>query len=209
MNSKSGTASFNSSVIWASNPGIIILRVVIFSLIFSFSIVLETIFAVNFSADHAVRTLIPSAGITIRYDGTSIFSSSFATAKNVSAKFVVKNIIEFSFGSLNSYKFDMIDINDYLNDIKPFIVGGGMNYSYSFDGERVYNEMPYLLEAGTPNIAGIIGFSSSINYLLKIGMNNIEKYEKDLRKYALEKLKVENVKEIEQHATNLSSHIQP
>ena len=49
--------------------------------------------------------------------------------------------------------------------------------------------MPDKLEAGTPNIADIIAYGNTINYLFKIGMNNIEKYEKDLRKYAIEKLK--------------------
>lgn len=78
---------------------------------------------------------------------------------------------------------------DLVNDIKPIIVGGGMNSSFEYDGVKEYNEMPHLLEAGTPNIAGVIGFGSIINYLAKIGMNNIERYEKDLRKYAIEKLK--------------------
>ena len=78
---------------------------------------------------------------------------------------------------------------DLMNDIKPIIVGGGMNASYEFDGTREYNEMPHLLEAGTPNIADVIGFGSVLNYLSKIGMKRIEDYEKDLRKYAIEKLK--------------------
>ena len=77
----------------------------------------------------------------------------------------------------------------YLNDIKPIIVGGGMNSSFDYSGNKVYNNMPYLLEAGTPNIAGVIGFGSALNYLNNIGMNRIEKYVKDLRKYAIEKLK--------------------
>lgn len=78
---------------------------------------------------------------------------------------------------------------DLLNDIKPIIYGGGMNSSFEFDGVKEYNEMPYLLEAGTPNIADVIGFGSIINYLNKIGINNIENYEINLRKYAIEKLK--------------------
>jgi len=79
--------------------------------------------------------------------------------------------------------------DDYLNDIKPIIVGGGMNASFEYSGIKEYKEMPYILEAGTPNIAGIIGFGSVINYINKIGINNIEKYVKDLRKYAIEQLK--------------------
>ena len=77
----------------------------------------------------------------------------------------------------------------YLNEIKPIIFGGGMNASFEFDGTREYSDMPYKLEAGTPNVADIIAFGNTINYLRKIGMNNIEKYEKELREYAIKKLK--------------------
>ena len=77
----------------------------------------------------------------------------------------------------------------YVNDIKPIIFGGGMNATFEFDGTREYSDMPYKLEAGTPNIADIIAFGNTLNYLSKIGMNNIDRYEKDLRKYAIEKLK--------------------
>lgn len=78
---------------------------------------------------------------------------------------------------------------EYLNQIKPIIVGGGMNSSFEFDGTKSYNEMPHLLEAGTPNISGVIGFGSILNYLFNLGISNIENYEKDLRRYAIEKLK--------------------
>ena len=77
----------------------------------------------------------------------------------------------------------------HFNDIKPIIVGGGMNATFLDDGTYEYSKMPHLLEAGTPNIAGVIGFGSVINYLLKIGMNNIENYEKELRDYAIKRLK--------------------
>lgn len=77
----------------------------------------------------------------------------------------------------------------YVNEIKPIIFGGGMNATFEFDGTREYSDMPYKLEAGTPNIADIIAFGNTLNYLSKIGMNNIDKYEKTLRKYAIEKLK--------------------
>lgn len=78
---------------------------------------------------------------------------------------------------------------DLLSKMQPLIVGGGMNGSFSVDGEISYNEQPYLYEAGTPNIAGIIGFGSVINYLKNIGMDNISKYEKELRDYAVNRLK--------------------
>lgn len=77
----------------------------------------------------------------------------------------------------------------YLEEIKPIIVGGGMNSSFEYSGHKQYNKMPDLLEAGTLNIAGIIGFGASLNYLNKTGMNKIENYVKKLREYAVKELK--------------------
>ena len=78
---------------------------------------------------------------------------------------------------------------DLVNSIEPIILGGGMNASFNYDGEFEYSDMPYKLEAGTPNISGVIGLSSIINYLNMIGMDKINAYENDLREYALNKLK--------------------
>ncbi len=78
---------------------------------------------------------------------------------------------------------------DVLKNIKPIIFGGGMNSSFGSDLTRVYDEIPELLEAGTPNIAGVIGFGRVIEYINKIGLDKIQKYESELKKYALEKLK--------------------
>ncbi len=64
-----------------------------------------------------------------------------------------------------------------------------MNSSFEFDGTVVYNEIPHFFEAGTPNIASVIGFGAVIEYLESIGMDRIEAYEKELRSYAIEKLR--------------------
>lgn len=79
-----------------------------------------------------------------------------------------------------------------LNNIKPIIFGGGMNSSYTSDFKRVYDELPYLLEAGTPNIAGVIGFGKVIEYINNIGIEKIEQYEINLKKYALKELQKVN-----------------
>ena len=94
---------------------------------------------------------------------------------------------------------------ELLNNIKPIIFGGGMNASFQFDGTRIYNEIPSLLEAGTPNIAGVIGFGEAIKYLNNIGMDNISNYEKDLKRYAINKLK--NVNDIIIYNENSESGI--
>ena len=77
---------------------------------------------------------------------------------------------------------------ELLNNIKPLIYGGGMNASFDYDGIRKYKELPYLLEAGTPNIADVIAFGKVVEYIENIGMENIEKKEQELKKYAIEKL---------------------
>ncbi len=78
---------------------------------------------------------------------------------------------------------------ELLNNTRPIEFGGGMNSIFSNDGVRIYNELPHLLEAGTPNIAGVIGFGAVIEYINKIGIDKIESYEKELRDYAISKLK--------------------
>lgn len=92
-----------------------------------------------------------------------------------------------------------------LTNIRPIIFGGGMNASFTPNGIREYKELPYLLEAGTQNIAGVIAFGSVINYLTNIGLKNIKEYEENLRKYAIDKLK--NVKDIIIYNENSESGI--
>lgn len=77
---------------------------------------------------------------------------------------------------------------ELLSNIRPLIYGGGMNASFDDDGVRVYKEIPYLLEAGTPNIADVIAFGKVIEYLNNIGFDKISSYEYELKKYALDKL---------------------
>lgn len=77
---------------------------------------------------------------------------------------------------------------EFLNKMMPTKFGGGMNETYSEEELSLVN-IPYRFEAGTPNISGIIAFSESIKYLSKIGMENIERTEKYLRKYLIKELK--------------------
>ena len=77
---------------------------------------------------------------------------------------------------------------DFLKKMEPFIMGGGMNDVFNTDGLVTYLEPPEKFEAGTLNIAGIYGFKAAIEYLNKIGMDNIKNYEKEICNYAFEKL---------------------
>ncbi|WP_067957814.1 cysteine desulfurase [Nitrosopumilus sp. Nsub] len=73
-----------------------------------------------------------------------------------------------------------------LQTMSPFHGGGDMIrevHKY----ETTWNDLPYKFEAGTPNIADVIGFGAAIDYLTKIGMDNVRQHEIELTKYAMEK----------------------
>ena len=77
----------------------------------------------------------------------------------------------------------------YLENMKPFKYGGGMNSIFESNKETEYKNVPLRLEAGTMNIAGVLGLKEAILYLENIGMDKIEEYELELKKYAISKLK--------------------
>ena len=66
--------------------------------------------------------------------------------------------------------------------------GGGDMIREVHKYETTWNDLPYKFEAGTPNIADVIGFKTAIEYLQKIGMENIRNHELELTKYALEQM---------------------
>ena len=77
---------------------------------------------------------------------------------------------------------------DLLDKLIPMNYGGGMNAMFTKDGYLELREIPTRLEGGTPNIEGVLGLSAAIDYLNNIGMDNINKYEKELRNYLLNEL---------------------
>jgi len=74
-----------------------------------------------------------------------------------------------------------------LETMNPF-QGGGDMIREVHKYETTWNDLPYKFEAGTPSIADVVGFGAAIDYLLKIGMDNIRQHEIELTSYALEKL---------------------
>lgn len=78
---------------------------------------------------------------------------------------------------------------ELLEVMKPISFGGGMNATFASTGEVEYKSLPSRLEAGTPNIAGVIGMGAAIDYLMEVGMDNITKHERHLKEYFLEKVK--------------------
>ncbi|MBL7127837.1 MAG: cysteine desulfurase [Ignavibacteria bacterium] len=72
-----------------------------------------------------------------------------------------------------------------LDSMPPYQGGGDMIETVTFE-KTTYAELPHKFEAGTPNIAGAIAFGSVLNYVNKIGFDNILKHENDLMEYANE-----------------------
>ena len=77
---------------------------------------------------------------------------------------------------------------ELLEEVEPINLGGGMNESFDSEKEIYLKELPQRLEAGTPNIAGVIGFGEAIKYINKIGIDKIRDRELHLREYLIEKL---------------------
>lgn len=77
---------------------------------------------------------------------------------------------------------------ELLEKMPPFNTGGDMIRKVTYE-KAEWNDAPIKFEAGTPDIAGAIGLAAAIEYLKEIGMEQIEAREKELRRYALEKIK--------------------
>ena len=78
---------------------------------------------------------------------------------------------------------------ELLDKLTPKNYGGGMNAIFTNDGYIELREIPTRLEAGTPNIAGVIGLGAAIDYIENIGLDTIKEYEHKLKRYLIGKLK--------------------
>jgi cysteine desulfurase/selenocysteine lyase len=74
-----------------------------------------------------------------------------------------------------------------LNAMPPYQGGGDMIRTVTFE-KTTYNDLPYKFEAGTPNIAGGIGLGAALDYVTRIGLDNIAAYEHELLLYGTRKL---------------------
>ncbi|MDR2908142.1 MAG: cysteine desulfurase [Bacteroidales bacterium] len=77
--------------------------------------------------------------------------------------------------------------SDWLNRLPPYQFGGEMIAEVRFE-KTTFNELPFKFEAGTPNVEGILGLETAIQYLQHIGLAQISAYEYELMNYATQKL---------------------
>lgn len=76
---------------------------------------------------------------------------------------------------------------ELLEKMPPFLFGGDM-IEYVWEQKATFAEVPYKFEGGTQNVGGAVGLTAAIEYLNKIGMDEVDKHEKELVSYALEKM---------------------
>jgi len=76
---------------------------------------------------------------------------------------------------------------ELLENMPPYQGGGDMISSVTFE-KTIYNKLPYKFEAGTPNIAGVIGLGAAISYVNSLGIDAIANHEDELLSYATNQL---------------------
>lgn len=83
---------------------------------------------------------------------------------------------------------------ELLEKLEPFEYGGAMIHSVSYE-KSSWNKLPDKWEAGTPHIAGAYGLKAAVEYLDKIGMENVREHEMNLTKFVLNEMReLENKK---------------
>ena len=77
---------------------------------------------------------------------------------------------------------------DLLEKMSPFLMGGDM-IEYVYEQDTTFAPLPNKFEAGTQNVAGVVGLASAIDFINKVGYDNIQEHEQDLMEYAIDSLK--------------------
>jgi len=75
----------------------------------------------------------------------------------------------------------------WLDALPPYQGGGEMIETVRFDG-TTFNKLPFKFEAGTPNIAGTVGLSEAMKYMIQVGRKEIAAHDQELLSYATNQL---------------------
>lgn len=101
---------------------------------------------------------------------------------------------------------------ELLDKMNPFLFGGDM-IEYVYEQDTTFAEVPTKFEAGTQNVEGAVGLGAAIDYLNNIGMDNVEKIEKDVLEYATKELSkldfitIYGPKDLKNHAGVISFNV--
>jgi len=77
---------------------------------------------------------------------------------------------------------------EWLEGMPPFLGGGEMIREVHTSGAS-WKDLPYKFEAGTPNVSGAIGLGAAVDYLRNVGIDNVLDHERDISRYALERMR--------------------
>ena len=142
----------------------------------------------SFGTKNQVKEIIElahNAGAVVLIDGAQAVQHTNVDVRELDADF-------FAFSGHKIYGPTGIGVlygkESLLNAMSPYQGGGDMIKNVSFE-LTTYNELPYKFEAGTPDICGAIVLSDAIEYVSKVGLDNISEYESELLKYGTDKLK--------------------
>ena len=76
---------------------------------------------------------------------------------------------------------------EWLDRLPPYQGGGEMIESVSFE-KTVFERLPFKFEAGTPDYVATTGLAKAIDYMTAVGMDNIQRHERELTEYAMQRL---------------------
>lgn len=93
---------------------------------------------------------------------------------------------------------------EWLNQMPPYQSGGEMIKEVRFE-ETFFNELPYKFEAGTPNVADVLGMEEAVRFIRDTGPDAIARHENELLQYATDKLKKTEKVRLIGTATNKTS----
>jgi cysteine desulfurase/selenocysteine lyase len=124
--------------------------------------------------------LAHAKGIPVMLDGAQAMAHQQVDVQDLDCEF-------YSFSSHKMYGPTGIGVlygkAELLEAMPPYQGGGDMIRTVTFE-KTTFNELPYKFEAGTPSIAGVIGFGAAVDYLTHVGFDRIAKHEADLLTYA-------------------------
>jgi cysteine desulfurase / selenocysteine lyase len=140
---------------------------------------------------HRVISLAHDRGIPVLLDGAQAVPHLAVDVREIDCDF-------FCFSSHKVYGPMGIGVlyakEKYLEEMPPYQGGGEMIEQVTLE-KTTYNKLPYKFEAGTPNVAGVLGLEAAIKYILDLDLKKIHAYEHELLDYAtVELLKMETVK---------------
>jgi cysteine desulfurase/selenocysteine lyase len=142
---------------------------------------------------NALGTLVPvqriveiahSRGIPVLIDGAQAVPRLAVDVRAIGADF-------YTFSSHKMYGSTGVGVlygrAELLEAMPPYQGGGDMISSVTFE-KTTWNVLPYKFEAGTPNIAGAVGFGAAVDYLTGVGIENVTAHEEELLAHATREL---------------------